>query len=347
MTTGRRLLLGATGAVVGALLGCSIWFGTARTLLARSRTPLAATPSATAPAADSAAPVSPRSEAVDPPSEPESPSPAEEAFQALSARLQSRLKGSDDRREAARETIAPLQAFIRKYPDAAASDKAYLSLGNMQLAVGESAAAIAAFQHVASQPRDAKLQPIATLMMAQAQAQAGQIAEARTALKKLVETTEGSPVQQAAVEALARLSVAPGQRPPAFLMKDLNGHSQSPDLYKGKVLLIDFWATWCGPCQEEIPNLKRLYQKYHDHGFAILGISLDSQLAPLKEFLREQSIPWPQLCDRRGAKGELARRMGVLSIPTMILVDREGVIRSINARGPALEKAIQELIEQT
>ena len=96
-------------------------------------------------------------------------------------------------------------------------------------------------------------------------------------------------------------------------MRDVSGRSQSPELYRGKVLLLDFWATWCGPCLEEMPNLRRLYAKHHDQGFAIVGISLDSDREALKQFLQQEGITWPQICDGRGSKGELARRMGVIA----------------------------------
>jgi len=347
MDSTRRILIGCTAAAVGAVLGCSLWFGTSRTLFATSQTPAAtqetseATPALLPPADGEPS----SADLTAPAARPSSPE-AERAFQELSERLQAQVKEAGDRQAAAREAIEPLQGFIRQYPDDAITDKAYLSLGNMQLAVNDTAGAIAAFERVAARSTDAKLKSMAALFLGKAHAQAGQIHEARAAFEKLIATEQGSQYADAAQEALGRLSIVPGGRPPSFVMRDLRGRNQSPEQYHGKVLLIDFWATWCQPCLEEMPNLRRVYDRYHDRGFEIVGVSLDTDAAALQEFVAEEKLPWPQICDERGPKGELARRMGVISIPTLVLIDRKGVIRHVNTRGAALEAAVKDLVEE-
>jgi peroxiredoxin/predicted negative regulator of RcsB-dependent stress response len=342
MVSVRRILLGVIAAAVGAILGCSLCAGTIHTLRATSRPN--SPPPTPATAAVSTAPETPGGATALPATVSGTATEATQAFMALAQHLKAALKEAANSRPAAREAITSLQAFIAKYPHDPITDKAYLSMGNMLLSVGDSAGAIAAYEHVALTPNDASLGPVGTLFLGKAQAQAGRVDAARVTFRKLIAQEKDTQIGKAAAMAMNRLASMPGQRPPAFLMKDLDGHSQSPDLYRGKVLLIDFWATWCSPCREEMPNLKRVYARYKDHGFAVLGVSLDTDRDALQKCLQAEGITWPQLCDGRGPQGEIARQMGVVSIPTMLLVDKEGVIRFVDPRGPELEEAVGTLL---
>ena len=112
----------------------------------------------------------------------------------------------------------------------------------------------------------------------------------------------------------------------------------------GKVVLVDFWATWCGPCVAEIPRVRELYDRYHDRGFEVVGISLDDDAEALAAFTAKHEIPWSIIHDRRGDEGRppLAERYGITGIPTMILVGRDGLVVSIEARGRRLEELLAE-----
>jgi len=140
--------------------------------------------------------------------------------------------------------------------------------------------------------------------------------------------------------------LAIGAEPVDFQVKSIDGKTLSPGAYQGKVLLIDFWATWCGPCIAEMPNVKQVYAKYHPKGFEIVGISLDQSRDRLDQYLKKNEIPWPQYFDGKWWKNDVAVRYGVQSIPTTILVDRTGKIRYKSLRGKQLENAVEKLVTE-
>jgi thiol-disulfide isomerase/thioredoxin len=127
----------------------------------------------------------------------------------------------------------------------------------------------------------------------------------------------------------------------------LDGEPLNWDEYRGKVVLVDFWATWCGPCREELPNVKENYEKYHAQGFDVVGISLDSDKGQLEEFLKDEEIPWVNLFQpvpegEDQASQPTADHYGITGIPTAILVDREGKVISLMARGDMLTTLLAE-----
>jgi thiol-disulfide isomerase/thioredoxin len=128
----------------------------------------------------------------------------------------------------------------------------------------------------------------------------------------------------------------------------LSGEPFDWSQYQDKVVLVDFWATWCGPCIRELPNVVENYERYHGKGFEVLGISLDTDAEKVKAFVDEREIPWPILFshdpDATGWKHPMAAEYGIQAIPAAVLVDKSGTVVTKNARGEALGTHLQKLL---
>lgn len=130
--------------------------------------------------------------------------------------------------------------------------------------------------------------------------------------------------------------------------KFLDGTELDWNSYRGKVVLVDYWATWCGPCRAEVPNVLANYLKYHDKGFDVIGISLDEKRSDAEDYVKQTNIPWPSLFHEStgdsGWQNPMAVKYGITGIPTAILVDGQGNVVSMHARGPQLGKLLEKLL---
>jgi peroxiredoxin len=115
--------------------------------------------------------------------------------------------------------------------------------------------------------------------------------------------------------------------------------------YRGQVVLVLFWASWCGPCRAELSHVRKNYARYHEQGFNVVGISVDSDRKALERYLELEQLPWVTLhVAEGGSRGDMAEPYGVMDLPTPFLVDREGKVVSLHAHGTELDRLLEELI---
>ena len=138
-----------------------------------------------------------------------------------------------------------------------------------------------------------------------------------------------------------------GALAPDLAFPDPDGNIRKLSDLRGKVVLLDFWASWCGPCRRESPNVRNVYAKYHDKGFEVFSVSLDRDANNWKKAIKDDKLVWPNhVSDLKYWSSEAAAIYGVRSIPSMFLLDRDGRIVAKDLRGEALERAVKQLLEQ-
>ena len=152
--------------------------------------------------------------------------------------------------------------------------------------------------------------------------------------------TSGLFVSNAAVASSVKIS----EVAPDFTLKSLTGSNLRLEEYRGQVVLINFWASWCGPCRQEMPILDRLHQRYEDTGFAVLGVNVEGKIKPAQEIVDKTNVTFPVLIDEGQAVSEL---YDLEAMPSTIVVDRDGVVRYVH-RGykPGDEAQYVEVVKQ-
>ena len=151
----------------------------------------------------------------------------------------------------------------------------------------------------------------------------------------------GSVVQQAITSAKA---TGIGQSAIEFTQPDTSGKPVSLTSFKGKYTLVDFWASWCGPCRAENPNVVKAYQQYNKKGFEILGVSLDTEKELWIKAIEKDHLAWTQVSDLKAWKNAASQAYGIRGIPFSVLLDKNGVIIAKNLRGAALQSKLKEIL---
>ncbi len=142
---------------------------------------------------------------------------------------------------------------------------------------------------------------------------------------------------------LAKLKMEIGQPAPEFSLPDPDGKLLGPADFKGKLVLIDFWASWCGPCRQEIPHMKEVYEAYQAKGVEILSVSIDKSESEWRKAMGEEEMPWPQVHAPHSGR-DLLKAYQFSGIPFIVLLDGEGKIVAKNLRGEAIDQKLDELL---
>lgn len=181
-------------------------------------------------------------------------------------------------------------------------------------------------------------------------------AAAEALLRKRIAERDINPALAEQDEGMLRVITA-RREPLELRFTALDGSTIDLADYRGKVVLVDFWATWCVPCMEEMPNVKRVYAKYHDKGFEVIGISFDA--APrnpekprshektaeqVRDFVAKEGMPWPQFYDGKWWDNKYSRLFSIGSIPAAFLLGKDGRLVTTDARGEELEAEVRRLL---
>ncbi|MGF2413500.1 TlpA family protein disulfide reductase [Ferruginibacter sp.] len=150
-------------------------------------------------------------------------------------------------------------------------------------------------------------------------------------------------IVMASVSSIAQLQI--GAAVPEIALPDVNDSVVTLSSFKGKVVLIDFWASWCGPCRQANPFVVKLYKKYKDRGFEVFGVSIDSKKQAWIKAIKQDKIKFTQVNDNGGWNSKVAETYGVSQIPTNFLLDKKGNLFAVDAEGKELDKLINQLLQ--
>jgi len=138
------------------------------------------------------------------------------------------------------------------------------------------------------------------------------------------------------------LGVYPGQSAPIFKAQTQKGNTVDLEKLRGEVVLIDYWASWCGPCAKELPTLRKAYKRFADRGFEIISISFDTEVAAMNQFAAREKMTWPLIWAEGGEESDLAKLYNISGIPATFLIGPDGKVIDTDLRGRKLLRRIEK-----
>jgi thiol-disulfide isomerase/thioredoxin len=354
--------------VVGSKIGAEDAMATLRTQLSHALLPLLLTALGTgaetapapatspAPTAPAPAPSSPTAPATQAPAAPAAGAPAGLSDADIQAKIEAIGKQvesipSDPFTHAFGKDVAPLVAALNEAIARSADKSSTATMhGRMEVALllmlgCDSAGAHALLPALVADAKTADVKKEVMQLefeMAQGEGDEGQ-------MQKLIDLAQKSGADGETISAFKQAlddeqAMPVGKPFPAFALTDTAGKLHSPADYAGKVLIIDFWATWCGPCMQEMPHVQALYATYHPQGLEILGVSLDQERQKLEQVVAARKIAWPMVFDGQAWDGAFPRACRVTSIPHTFLIAKDGTLVGKEFRGDQLEDAVKRLL---